>query len=303
MSGEDFKPNWIKWAQEDFEHACYKMKLNKVQQDMYFHLLMACYFGDDRPYIPDDPEQLWVLAEADSLEHWKQNCQPFLSKKFVEVTRENGDEMLQNPRAMREWEELRKQLVQRQNAGAASVAARVNAKTRTKSRKTTKQKTTTQDTTPPYHRAFTERSTSVQRPLKSDGGMGAKVKSNSKSKAKSGQEIVDEAVTKKRNELWTELQTTYADAGITSAALVKTGLPQVRAFIGTGKYSRQEVLDAWLYWLQNKYAEQLDADVPIKFPLSVFADDVEAQILCIRKEQAEIAEPVTKEELEVIAPA
>jgi hypothetical protein len=110
---------------------------------------------------------------------------------------------------------------------------------------------------------------------------------NSKSKAKSGQGIA--------NELWTELQTSYRAADITSVfpALVKTGLPKIRAFINAGKYPQAEVLAAWTYWLINKYRDQLDADVPIKFPLSVFADDVEAQILCIRKEQAEIAEPVT----------
>jgi hypothetical protein len=119
-------------------------------------------------------------------------------------------------------------------------------------------------------------------------GVDASAKPKSKSKARSGQEI--------GNELWTELQTAYEEAGrlvndIPSIrpslppALKRTGLDAVQD--AASKYPREEVLEAFKSWLVSKYQPSLGEDVPIKFPLSVFAQDADAVIYNLRREKEE----------------
>jgi hypothetical protein len=123
VSNADFKPKWIKWDEDAFRADTIVRRMNNTQRAFYRCLLMECYMGPLRPYLPDDDEELWMLAEAENIAHWQEH-KALILKKFSKVTGSDGAKLLQNKRVMEEWEDLAKMLAAKSRAGSASVAAR-----------------------------------------------------------------------------------------------------------------------------------------------------------------------------------
>lgn len=98
------KPLYIPWNDEEFNADPRVRGMNHYQRWMYRSLLQACFWTTDRPNLPNDDEQLWVLAGCESLEEWSQNKDKVL-RRFTVVEIE-GVSVLQNKRVVADWERL-----------------------------------------------------------------------------------------------------------------------------------------------------------------------------------------------------
>jgi hypothetical protein len=70
----------------------------------YMMLLHEAYFCSTRPYLPDDEEELWLMAYCESREEWesiKEDVLGMFDKKVVD-----GVNVLANKRLERDWEHL-----------------------------------------------------------------------------------------------------------------------------------------------------------------------------------------------------
>jgi uncharacterized protein YdaU (DUF1376 family) len=123
MSRKDFKPFWIKWDETAHLSDYAVLRMTPHQRLMYRNLIITSYYCSSRPYLPDDDEVLWLMADADTLEHWKANRQAIMVK-FTQFVDSNGKRLLSNKRVLEEWEELEASLEQKKSAAAKSVAAR-----------------------------------------------------------------------------------------------------------------------------------------------------------------------------------
>jgi uncharacterized protein YdaU (DUF1376 family) len=170
---KDFKPTFIPWYDTDFRADRTVNRMTPVQRSFYRNLLLDCYFGQDRPYITADDRELWLIAEADSLDAWLA-VKELIMTKFSPVELSDGKQVLSNKRVLEEWERLESKLKQRQHAGLASAEAR-----RAKGQKSSAEATKNPPQTPPtphnitphnttpvrstsVAQAFNDRSTSVQ---------------------------------------------------------------------------------------------------------------------------------------------
>lgn len=168
----DFKPKFVPWYEDDFQADRAVKRWTSVQRALYRNLLMESYYNDLRPNLPNDDSQLWLLADAESLQQWLDNKEPILVK-FYEDVDSDGVSILWNKRVRQEWGEMQERLEQRRNAGAASAKARLlkssgnkksaraqDTKTQDiKVKDTTQQHTTTHKS---VEHTFNDRSTDVQ---------------------------------------------------------------------------------------------------------------------------------------------
>jgi uncharacterized protein YdaU (DUF1376 family) len=121
---KDFKPTFIAWYETDFRADRVVQRMTSVQRAFYRNLLIESYYNELRPNLPADDEKLWLLADADSLDHWLAN-KPLILTKFNKGTDSDGVAILWNKRVYEEWGELLKRLQQKSNAGAASARSRM----------------------------------------------------------------------------------------------------------------------------------------------------------------------------------
>ena len=101
----DYKPSCFNWYENDFWADRTVARFQPIQRHFYRALLCAAFFGDTRPYLPDNDEELAELADADSLEQWLQNG-PAIRRKFEAFVAEDGTKLLRNKRLDEEWEIL-----------------------------------------------------------------------------------------------------------------------------------------------------------------------------------------------------
>ena len=168
-SKKDFKPTFVMWYETDFRADRVVTRMTPVQRSFYRNLLMEAYFGEHRPFLTSDDEELWVIAEAKNKKEWVA-AKSLILTKFT-VVDIDGRAVLQNKRVMEEWERLEQKLRQRQHAGAASAEAR-----RAKAQKSEKSENPPQTPPTPHNitphnttpvrsttvaQAFNDRSTSV----------------------------------------------------------------------------------------------------------------------------------------------
>ena len=118
----DFQPIYIPWYEEAFQADLYVRRMTPRQRALYRNLIMGCYFGGERPYLPLDDEKLWMIADAENKQEWLDNKDTVLTKFTITV--KDGSNVLANKRVMEEWQILEGWLAQKQKAGLASAAAR-----------------------------------------------------------------------------------------------------------------------------------------------------------------------------------
>src|SRR5258708_36681519 len=120
---KDFKPTFIPWHETDFRADRFVQRMTPVQRSFYRNLLMESYFGEHRPYLTSDDSELWLIAEAATIDEWVA-AKPLILLKFTSVELVGGHVVLSNKRVLEEWALLEQRLKQKQNAGLASAEAR-----------------------------------------------------------------------------------------------------------------------------------------------------------------------------------
>jgi|HubBroStandDraft_1064217.scaffolds.fasta_scaffold165012_2 hypothetical protein len=117
-----YEPAYVCWVERDFMGDRVTMRMTPHQRLMYRALCQAAMFTSTRPWLPDDDEELYLLADADSLEHWKANREAVLQKFYpVEVA---GQRLLEHKRILHDWEGIMEYVDQRRAAGARGGQAR-----------------------------------------------------------------------------------------------------------------------------------------------------------------------------------
>jgi uncharacterized protein YdaU (DUF1376 family) len=75
-----------------------------MQRHFYRALLQAAFYSSTRPYLPTPDDQLWILADAGSLDNWIANKEAILIK--FQKTKVKGVEVFSHKRLMRDWMKL-----------------------------------------------------------------------------------------------------------------------------------------------------------------------------------------------------
>jgi hypothetical protein len=98
---EKIKPQWMRWYEESFQSDVRVRYMKPMQRHLYRALIIQSFYCDTRPYLRDDDEMLWMLADADSKEHWMQHAET-VRGMFTPVV-VDGEPMLSHGKILREW--------------------------------------------------------------------------------------------------------------------------------------------------------------------------------------------------------
>jgi hypothetical protein len=121
---QQYQPEYICWHEIEFMADRLVVRMTPHQRLMYRSLCQAAMFCSTRPYVADDDTELFVLADADSLEHWQQNRDAVLVKfRPVEI---DGKPMLAHKRLLSDWERIIE--IVNQKRAAASNGGKARAK-------------------------------------------------------------------------------------------------------------------------------------------------------------------------------
>jgi len=115
-------PEYICWHENEFMADRAVVRMQPHQRLMYRALCQVARYCETRPYLPDDDNELYVLADADSLDHWKANREAILVK-FQRVT-VDGKPMLAHKRVLADAAQYEEWLAQKRGAGKASADSR-----------------------------------------------------------------------------------------------------------------------------------------------------------------------------------
>src|SRR5579862_5064450 len=79
--------------------------MTHIQRSYYRTLLLDAFLCPKFPFLPDDDNYLWKIADASSLAMWKKNSGP-VRAKFIPFL-ENGVALLRNPILDKEWARIK----------------------------------------------------------------------------------------------------------------------------------------------------------------------------------------------------
>jgi hypothetical protein len=105
LNGQEYLPPYQFWVEKDFwadEHVSRGM--NWMQRHLYRALLQVALTCSTRPYLPTSDDELWILADAGSKEHWVENKNQIMVK--FQLTKVKGVEVWKHKRLMRDWIKL-----------------------------------------------------------------------------------------------------------------------------------------------------------------------------------------------------
>jgi uncharacterized protein YdaU (DUF1376 family) len=100
MAEQQYQPDYLMWFELEFMADRYVVRMTPHQRLMYRSLCQTALFCSTRPYLPDDDDELAMLADADTAEHWQQN-KAAVMKKFYKV-----DGKWAHKRLLKEWERI-----------------------------------------------------------------------------------------------------------------------------------------------------------------------------------------------------
>jgi len=115
-------PEYICWHENEFMADRAVVRMQPHQRLMYRALCQVARYCETRPYLPDDDNELYILADADSIDQWKANREAILVK-FQKVT-VDGKPMLAHKRVLADAAQYEKWLAQKRGAGKASADSR-----------------------------------------------------------------------------------------------------------------------------------------------------------------------------------
>src|SRR5438309_8227955 len=78
MSETAYKPPYMPFYVRDFYGDFRVRTMTPRQRAMYRSLLDNAWMALRPCYIPNDSEQLWLMADADSMQQWEENSGPVL---------------------------------------------------------------------------------------------------------------------------------------------------------------------------------------------------------------------------------
>lgn len=114
-NGQEFEPAYQFWHEGEFWSDEYVSRgMTYMQRHLYRALLQAAFHCSTRPYLPNDDDKLWLLADAGTKENWTQNRDAILVK--FELL-EDG-KLLSHKRLMRDWTKLLEYHNKKATAGA-----------------------------------------------------------------------------------------------------------------------------------------------------------------------------------------
>lgn len=89
------------WYEKDFSADAYVSRVMRpLHRHFYRALLIASCFNSERPYLPNDDEQLWILADAESLEQWMSH-KDVVMRKFTLTA---DSKHWQHKRILKDWQ-------------------------------------------------------------------------------------------------------------------------------------------------------------------------------------------------------
>lgn len=105
VNGQEYEPPYQFWHEKEFwadEHVSRGMTF--TQRHFYRALLQAAFYSSTRPYLPTSDDDLWILADAGTIDNWIEN-KPAIMLKF-QLTKVKGVEVWSHKRLMRDWIKL-----------------------------------------------------------------------------------------------------------------------------------------------------------------------------------------------------
>lgn len=99
---DKIKPQWMRWYEDSFQADVRVRYMKPMQRHLYRALIIQSFYCDTRPYLPDDDDMLWMLADADSKEHWMQHAETV--RGMFKPTEVDGVKLLCHGKVLREWE-------------------------------------------------------------------------------------------------------------------------------------------------------------------------------------------------------
>lgn len=92
------------WNQEGFNADLYVRKMTNTQRWIYKTLLQEAFVCSTRPRLPDDDEQLWMIADCEDIDQWLKNKTAVL--RMFERIQEDGVPLLLHRRLEEDWNRL-----------------------------------------------------------------------------------------------------------------------------------------------------------------------------------------------------
>lgn len=102
--GRPVRPKYQQWDEPAFQAERRVQRMTPRQRAMYRTMLQAAFHEPTRPYLPTDDGELWMIADADSLEQWERDKGPVLAMFKAETV--DGQEVLSQGRLLEDWRRL-----------------------------------------------------------------------------------------------------------------------------------------------------------------------------------------------------
>ena len=104
-NGQEYQPPYQFWHESDFwGDESVSRGMTFLQRHFYRALLQAAFMCSTRPYLPNNDDELWKLADAGTKESWIQNKDAILVKFQEKEVR--GVKVFSHKRLMRDWVKL-----------------------------------------------------------------------------------------------------------------------------------------------------------------------------------------------------
>jgi uncharacterized protein YdaU (DUF1376 family) len=96
-----YEPKYVMWHEKDFAADTYVSRVMRpLDRHFYRALIIASCFNSERPFLPNDDAQLWILADAESLHQWLSHKDVVMHK----FTLTQDGEHWQHKRILADWQ-------------------------------------------------------------------------------------------------------------------------------------------------------------------------------------------------------
>lgn len=92
----------MRWYEDSFQADLRVRYMKPTQRHFYRALIIQSFYCDERPYLPDNDDMLWMLADANDKEHWMEHA-PVVRSMFTPVAIDDVP-LLSHGKILREWE-------------------------------------------------------------------------------------------------------------------------------------------------------------------------------------------------------
>jgi hypothetical protein len=98
------KPLYQPWNEEAFRADLHVGAMTSTQRWIYRTLCQSSFFCSTRPYLPDDDEELWLLAGCENPKQWERN-KAVVRARFTPVEL-SGVRLLSQKRILADWQRI-----------------------------------------------------------------------------------------------------------------------------------------------------------------------------------------------------